>query len=233
MPSNRWNVRLIMQRFVKCVPRGSSARYVHAGTHTYIHTHKRAMSFIYLWRMCFRDSLLVFVPPPPPGPHVAAFRISLLAVMVPALFLGCSPLTYFCSLSVPLYPHHQLILSYTITNSDTCGLYSWLYMYVAVHVCGCTGQAHRKTPKELAPLLTGLLVAALFPQIIMVKVEEVPHSPRSASSGSHLLTLATHVHACTYSFIHAYTCPRACARENTHTHTHTHTHTRTRTHDFV
>ena len=31
----------------------------------------------------------------------------------------------------------------------------------------------RKTPKELAPLLTGLLVAALFPQIIMVKTEEI------------------------------------------------------------
>ena len=39
-------------------------------------------------------------------------------------------------------------------------------------------KASRRTPKELAPLLTGLLVAALFPQIIMVKTEEVVTSKK-------------------------------------------------------
>jgi len=39
-------------------------------------------------------------------------------------------------------------------------------------------KANRRTPKELAPLLTGLLVAALFPQIIMVKTEEVVTSKK-------------------------------------------------------
>ena len=45
-------------------------------------------------------------------------------------------------------------------------------------------KANRKTPKELAPLLTGLLVAALFPQIIMVRTEEVVTSKKKKKTAA-------------------------------------------------